>query len=370
MVISSFAHVLVNNLPREVTFANNNMATTEVSPTVVMFGSSQEELAAKNQIFENFPNSILIDFSDIEMIYQNSNLVIYIGHSSKEGIAYNDRIIEWEDIAIIIKKSISNDHFILGCDSETITSLTASTGKNVVSFDTKIDAIVGASFISVMIAFNEGIGIKQLFKFYNQYNERIAEIRNDPSIALLLPVLEPGGGGGGGSGSSAPTCDYEFVIKHKTKFCVGITSSEFPIHALTAVAFILAILTPLVAAAINKVFKIATTTLIKAGYAVVAFSHLMLLVANFITFYDDYNQGDDSILEFAANLISLVGNLWEVVKYIGLFLSPLDMIEVGILFVGDTGAKLVPAVIVTLIVLTVVTFLIALDNYIRDLNDV
>ncbi len=186
MVLSSFAPVLVNNLPREVAFANNNMTITEVSPIVVMFGYSQEELAAKIQILDNFPNSIIIDFSDVEMIYQNSNPIIYIGHSSKEGIAYNTKIIEWDKIAYIIENSISNDHFIQGCDSETITSLTASTGKNVVSFNQEIDAIAGALIVTISIAGKLKLDPEIVFYFLRKALTRMIEITLNPEISLPL----------------------------------------------------------------------------------------------------------------------------------------------------------------------------------------
>jgi len=152
LMMSGIAPILVNSLPNKTGTARTTIVEN-ISPLLVMFGSSEAEVAARDQLLQNFPNSYVRDFSiSKQQIIEYTGPVIYIGHSFEEGISYRNQIVQWNSLSEIIGKSLSNNHYILGCNSQTISELTAETDKNVISFGQEVDAIAGANFISLKIS--------------------------------------------------------------------------------------------------------------------------------------------------------------------------------------------------------------------------
>ncbi len=141
--MSGVAPILANTL---------DISNTAVSPLVVQFGDSVEELAAIAELRSNFPQAMVVDFSVYDRILSFKGPIIYVGHSSFSGILYYGKTISWTVLAGMIRNSKSNNHYILGCESSKITELTQSTGKKVFSFEKKVDALIGAYFVSLLIA--------------------------------------------------------------------------------------------------------------------------------------------------------------------------------------------------------------------------
>ncbi len=129
-----------------------DVSNTAVSPLVVQFGDSVEELAAIAELKSNFPRARVVDFSVYERIMAFKGPIIYVGHSSDSGIQYYGKIVSWDVLADMIRHSKSNSHYILGCESLKIMELTKSTGKNVFSFTQKVDAILGALVVASLIS--------------------------------------------------------------------------------------------------------------------------------------------------------------------------------------------------------------------------
>ncbi|RMG22320.1 MAG: hypothetical protein D6732_25955 [Methanobacteriota archaeon] len=142
LVMSGFAPVIAD------TFEISN---TAVSPLVVQFGDSVEEMAAIAELKSNFPRARVVDFSEFDRIVSFKGAVIYVGHSSDEGILYYGGTVSWDVLVGLIRNSKSNSHYMLGCESSKITELTTRSGKNVFSFNFKVDAIFGSLMISYLL---------------------------------------------------------------------------------------------------------------------------------------------------------------------------------------------------------------------------
>ncbi|RMG35690.1 MAG: hypothetical protein D6732_09110 [Methanobacteriota archaeon] len=196
LVISGFAPVLAD------TFNDSN---TDVSPLVVQFGDSIEEQAAIAELKSNFPRAQVVGFSEYDRIVSFKGSVIYVGHSSNEGIQFNGKTVSWDVLAEIIRTSKSDSHYILGCESSKIAELTQGTGKRVFSFGQKVDAIFGAYFVSFLIFRSRQI-LSDMFL-------RIHALLYDISSALFLSVPEYSGTESG----------YQIGIKRESlqnKYCI------------------------------------------------------------------------------------------------------------------------------------------------------
>ncbi len=176
MVMSGVAPVLAD------TFGVSN---TVVSPLVVQFGDFVEEMAAIAELKSNFLRAHIVDFSAYDKIVSFKGPIIYIGHGSDLGINYQSKLVAWETIEVMVKASISNSHYFLGCESSKIVELSSTTGKNVVGFREKIDAVLGALIIiyHVNLAIGESINILDLAA---KFERRIEEIENGETELLLV----------------------------------------------------------------------------------------------------------------------------------------------------------------------------------------
>ncbi|RMG41745.1 MAG: hypothetical protein D6732_02045 [Methanobacteriota archaeon] len=77
------------------------------------------------------------------------------------------KTVSWGMLADMVRISKSNRHYMLGCESSKITELTMQSGKAIVSFDGKIEPILGALFISA--ALTKSVGL--FGKFLNRLNQ-------------------------------------------------------------------------------------------------------------------------------------------------------------------------------------------------------
>lgn len=369
MIVGGIAPMLVNGLILT-SYDIDNIATE--APLVVMFGNSKAEIEAKNQFIENFPYSLIINYLDMEMILSYSGPIVYIGHSSVEGISNFGQIIGWDIIAEIITKSLSNDHFILGCDSETISSLTSSTGKNVISFDNKVDAIAGANIVSILIGITKGSTFNWLLSLFSKYNDRVTEIKNIPSNTLFLPTLDSGDGGYPPSTSTptsttTPSCQTNFFIKNPKKNCAGFTKSEALIHGLQLLLFVIMLLIPVAGLMIKKYVKISYEAIMALGHGIVAFNAMLAVISKSISAYNIY-KNDGNAYAFAVTLIGIIPDFLVVVLEIK---NMLPWIEAAKFWTGvsvDT-AKAQPLVIAGMIALAVASFAAALYSAYLDWND-
>ncbi len=188
MVLSSFAPILVNNLPREVnTFTTNNTTIAEVSPFIVMFGSSLEELAAVSDLKQNFPKAAIINFNFYEailVITTTKSPVIWVGHSSENGIDFEGTTLSWNIISNIVQETESDYHYFLACESSIVTKLIKNTGKFVYSFSETVDAIFASNVISILISniFNGGRNINIFF------SKAISRVSLDANDKDFLPM--------------------------------------------------------------------------------------------------------------------------------------------------------------------------------------
>lgn len=186
---------------------NNTDFSTEIqiAPTVIMFGGSVEENAALNVFNTNFPLAQAFYYPNLSSDFEiNANPVLFIGHSSDSGVLFNGIVIPWENILSMIITSGSDNIYFLGCDSSIISLLSAESGKNVISFNQKIDALAGIAYISLQISIKESLGALTLVGFYMDFIERMSQIKENPDITMLMPVLEPGDGGGGSGSNTYP----------------------------------------------------------------------------------------------------------------------------------------------------------------------
>ncbi|RMG28587.1 MAG: hypothetical protein D6732_18755 [Methanobacteriota archaeon] len=178
LVMSGVAPVL------EDTFEVSN---TAVSPLVVQFGDSVEELAAIAELKSNFPRARVVDFSAYDMIVSFKGPVIYVGHSSDEGVQYNGKTISWDVLVDIIRISKSNSHYMLGCESSKVIKLTEASGKQVFAFQTVVDAIMGATLVSYLVFIRtpsfQSINVQQWMK---KIEERAEHIFSNPRIFMPL----------------------------------------------------------------------------------------------------------------------------------------------------------------------------------------
>lgn len=226
LMMSGIAPILVNSLPNKI----KNTSVENVSPLLVMFGDSEAEIAAGVQLLHNFSNSIIIDFSaSKQQIMEYTAPVIYIGHSSEEGISYSNQLVQWSFLSSIIGKSVSNNHYILGCNSQTISELTAQTGKNVVSFDFEIGALVGAGIFSLQIAVSYGINDNFRLEVGIQTLKRLAKIKENPNVTLKMPLLDPGTGGGSGDTGESGSSDEPDIddLDSENEITSGLSDDEF-----------------------------------------------------------------------------------------------------------------------------------------------
>ncbi len=153
LVMSGVAPVLADTL---------EVSNTSASPLVVQFGGSVEEMAAIAELKSNFPRARVVDFSEYDRVVSFRGPIIYVGHSSDEGIQYRRKTVSWDVLADMIRISKSNSHYMLGCESSKITELTQNTGKNVFSFEEKVDAILGALVVASLISASQKIFRKLL----------------------------------------------------------------------------------------------------------------------------------------------------------------------------------------------------------------
>ena len=130
------------------------VSNTVVSPLVVQFGDSVEEMAAIAELKSNFPRARVVDFSAYDRIVSFTGPIIYVGHSSDQGIQYNGMTVSWDVLATIIRHSKSNSHYMLGCESSKITELLTRNTKTVFSFREEVDAILGSNIISLNLLKN------------------------------------------------------------------------------------------------------------------------------------------------------------------------------------------------------------------------
>ncbi|RMG29420.1 MAG: hypothetical protein D6732_17650 [Methanobacteriota archaeon] len=176
LVISGVAPVLAD------TFEVSN---TAASPLVVQFGDSVEELAAIAELKSNFLHARIVDFSEHDTIISYSGPVIYVAHSSDKGILYHGKTVSWYVLAGLIRNSKSDSHYMLGCDSNSISEILSSSNMAVVSFSQKIDAILGAIMVSALI--KRSIGeTSSFFPLLLKLFGRISTITQNPESFLPL----------------------------------------------------------------------------------------------------------------------------------------------------------------------------------------
>ncbi len=155
-----------------------DVSNTAVSPLVMQFGGSVEEMTAITKLKSNFPRARVVDFSAYDRIVAFKGPIIYVGHSSVEGVQYYGKIVSWDVLAEMISISKSNNHCMLRCEANKIMELTEASGKQVFAFDQKIDAIFGANIVSMLISFSK-------FYWLNRF-VRYKKIVLDPSVSLFL----------------------------------------------------------------------------------------------------------------------------------------------------------------------------------------
>ncbi len=200
LVMPGFAPVLTD------TFEISN---TVVSPLVVQFGDFVEEMAAIAELRSNFPRARVVDFSAYDRIVSFKRPIIYVGHSSDQGIQYNGMTVTWDGLADMIHHSKSNSHCILGCESLKIIELTKSTGKNVFSFGQKIDALIGAMVISGRIVAQSRPSHTIFQKIIQKLVVRFQDLQYSNVIPLFLYPTES---------------EYQLAVKRETlssQYCVS-----------------------------------------------------------------------------------------------------------------------------------------------------
>ncbi len=177
-MMSGFAPVLAD------TFEISN---TVVSPLVVQFGDFVEEMTAIAELKSNFPRTRVVDFSAYEMIMSFKGSIIYVRHSSNEGVNYYGKTVSWDVLAHMIRISKSNNHYMLGCEFSKITELTQNTGKTVFSFNRKVDAIIGVLTIKLIMEENSMNDV--MFNILS----RFAQILERKVPILPLDIVHPVG---------------------------------------------------------------------------------------------------------------------------------------------------------------------------------
>ncbi len=163
---------------------NNHQKIQKRFPLIVTFGDSPAEIQAVERLTMNFPNSLVIDFSNArDLILTTNSPIIYVGHSSEKGIQRFNTIISWTKLGELISNSNSLNHYILGCNSKTIQKMV--TNKHVVAFGFEIDALLGADLISYVI-YKNNKSIKNLNQILQNILNRIDYLQKNPSSFLPL----------------------------------------------------------------------------------------------------------------------------------------------------------------------------------------
>ncbi len=158
LVMSGVAPVLAD------TFEISN---TVISPLVVQFGDSVEKMAAIVELKSNFPRAHVVDFTAYHRIVSFKGPIIYVGHSSEEGIQYHGKTVSWDVLVDIISISKSDSHYMLGCEFSKITELTTNSKKSIYSFGKKVDALVAANVVSFHLTKSIFFASKTLLRLKN-----------------------------------------------------------------------------------------------------------------------------------------------------------------------------------------------------------
>ncbi|MHA2403027.1 MAG: hypothetical protein ACXADH_08575 [Candidatus Kariarchaeaceae archaeon] len=162
-----------------------------VEPVIITFGDSKEEVASVQELLRYFPTAKVIEFGSEnfrKVIQSTDQPIIYTGHGSDLGIKFKDQLIPWLQMTNIFG-STSADQYLLSCDSYNGQMLAKSYGVSILGFNGKIDAVVGAQLVALMIFDSIGKSFNVL-SIIDDILERADKLINDMSLYLPLYIIE------------------------------------------------------------------------------------------------------------------------------------------------------------------------------------
>jgi hypothetical protein len=112
---------------------------------------------AINQLKEEFPSSIIIDYNSLEgffFTFSPIGALIFVGHGTNKGVKVTDnKLLEWSDYADTVQKYNAKAVYLLNCHSNRVRPyITDQTkNKNIVTFSDRIDATIGTLLTSMLV---------------------------------------------------------------------------------------------------------------------------------------------------------------------------------------------------------------------------
>ncbi len=158
-------------------------ATSQVSPLLVVFGNSMAEQKAVQTLLSNFPMAVITQFSLTNaQILSWTGPVIWVGHGNSKGILSQGGLISWNLISTLVKSSVSQRHFFLSCDSVSLKQLTVDSNKMVITFNGRIEPVLGALYVAAYLSKTIGA--------FNSFFRRLKLVLNNPLNFDFLGICE------------------------------------------------------------------------------------------------------------------------------------------------------------------------------------
>ncbi|MHA1464785.1 MAG: hypothetical protein ACTSQ2_06825 [Candidatus Heimdallarchaeaceae archaeon] len=146
---------------------------------------------------ENIPQITFIKSKSLKYnlrIHRFIEPVVWVGHGDKEGIENFNSKTSWKVFSQEIKRTSSID-IVLACNSNELIRRALLTKLDVITFDDKIDATLGALLVSYTLT-QSNIVLDQAVSHYKKLLQ--SKVSFQPLIIPGPIVLDPGDGGGSG----------------------------------------------------------------------------------------------------------------------------------------------------------------------------
>ncbi len=162
--------------------------TPTVSVLAVKMDDDLSIDAAIRTLEQNTPGIHVVEYGSFEynlLLWRSINPTIWISHGSEEGFKLNGEICDWSNLEKPIRTTKNKD-IILSCHSDSLIKQTSLTDKDVITFNSAVDAELGALLVSYALTNNNGI--------INKIKSRIETVIYSPKsyTPLALSGIELG----------------------------------------------------------------------------------------------------------------------------------------------------------------------------------
>lgn len=292
----------------------------------------------------------IVDYKDLNFVLESlrwSPVIIYVGHGNNLGINTGEKTVRYSEL---VDHSLTPNILFAACHSAQAEKI--SSPKKIIGFEGVIDSILAANVISLLI----GKSTPQLAK-----NENVVERTLGNIIQRVIEIQ---------GGQNCYFLGNGILVPNPWSPGKGFTADELLIHGVTGICFLLAILAPLTAVLISYVVQMSVKTMLMLGYAVGAFSNLLVVVGTLIELFYAYQiLCTIDVFTLAAGIITLSPNFFAIVIYIISFLSLIGQAGALMVAASEQTIKLVPGAIAGIVVATIVGMLIAMSNAVIDYFD-